>query len=163
MAVVTLVTTPYSLQMFFVGSLADKFTNLFLFGMNWRISFADYPDTHWNAALFGMRQAWTLGAELTFYLVAPFLLRTPRLCLLVFLGSVVVRAVCVAVYGFDEHWTYYFLPSTFLFFLLGHFGRLASEQVSFVNSPIFGTAMLIAMIIGLLKEHVAWDTRQFWM
>ena len=41
-------------------------------------------------------QAWTLGVEITFYLVAPFVLRSPRRLLALLAASLALRAVLIA-------------------------------------------------------------------
>ena len=43
-----------------------------------------------------MPQAWTLGVEITFYLVAPFVLRSPRRLLALLAASLALRAVLIA-------------------------------------------------------------------
>jgi peptidoglycan/LPS O-acetylase OafA/YrhL len=57
--------------------------------------------------------AWTLGAELNFYLLAPFILRSWKIALALLLASAGVRAYLVATTVFDGRWTYVFAPSTF--------------------------------------------------
>ena len=51
-----------------------------------------------RAALPGLLvpQAWTLGVEITFYLVAPFVLRSPRRLLALLAASLALRAVLIA-------------------------------------------------------------------
>ena len=57
-------------------NLADQLTGIFLIGMDWQLSFGSYPTPHFEAAIPGLEQAWTLGAELLFYLAAPLLMRS---------------------------------------------------------------------------------------
>lgn len=79
----------------FGAALWDKATGLFLFGIDWRLSFASYPKPYWPAAIGSLHQAWTLGAELTFYLLAPLLLRSWRVAAAVLIASFGLRAMFV--------------------------------------------------------------------
>ena len=64
--------------------------------------------------------AWTLGVELGFYLVAPFLVRRPRAAWTVLVLSLAARAVAVAQgWGAQDPWTYRFLPFELALFLTG--------------------------------------------
>ena len=65
-------------------------------------------------------QAWTLGVELSFYLIAPFILREKRTMLMLLALSLCVRVYLLYI-GLGEHdpWTYRFFPTELAFFLLG--------------------------------------------
>jgi peptidoglycan/LPS O-acetylase OafA/YrhL len=143
-------------------STGDKFTNLFIFGMDWRILFADYPDWHWQAAAPFFHQAWTLGAELTFYLLAPFILRSWKLALGVLVISAATRGYFVATTVFDGRWTYLFLPSTFLFFLIGHFVQAMSRQWTILKNVRWGALSLGCSLFCLQIGPLVWDSLQFW-
>ena len=78
---------------------------------------------------------WTLGVELSFYIVAPFLVcRSAKMQVSVLLASVVLR--CLVPYlieglspwtyvkGHGTTWTYSFFPSNLCFFLAGSLGYL---------------------------------------
>ena len=72
----------------------------------------------WNGLL--VPQAWTLGVELSFYLIAPFVLRRRKILLLLLAGSLVLRAVLlVNGVGRYDPWTYRFFPTELALFLLG--------------------------------------------
>ena len=64
-------------------------------------------------------QAWTLGPELTFYLIAPLIVRRiSRICALGVV-SVLLRLV-LWMHGFDSKaWNYNFFPTELVFFLMG--------------------------------------------
>lgn len=78
-------------------------------------------------------QAWSLGMELWFYLAAPFIVRMP----LKFSAAVLFACLAVRFFllPFDyEPWRYYFAPSIFCFFLMGHMSHrlgalIASEAL----------------------------------
>jgi peptidoglycan/LPS O-acetylase OafA/YrhL len=120
------------------ASIAEWLPGFVLFGSDWAISFLHYPTTYWGEFPPFLRPAWSLGAELTFYLLAPWLLwRFPKLCLVALAASAAVRGVSVSRFGFDETWSFHFFPSTLMFFLLGHYSRLlyrwAGHRLGAVN------------------------------
>jgi peptidoglycan/LPS O-acetylase OafA/YrhL len=106
------------------------FSAIFLFGSDWLVPFAHYPEQYFGFFPFRTEIGWTLGAEMTFYLLAPWLLRSIPLALAALVGSLAVRIVVFFVVGpyaptFGTYviWSYFFLPSTFVFFMLGHLAR----------------------------------------
>lgn len=147
----------------FPSSTYDAFTNLFLFSIDWRIAFANYPELHWSAGVPWLLQAWTLGAELTFYVLAPWLLRSWRVVLAMFVVSAAIRAAFVYSFGFDVRWTYLFLPSTFLFFLLGHMAQTLSCRLAWLRNGYIGTAFLLGCVACLtVGSYANWDGVRFW-
>ena len=113
------------------ADIALTTANLLLFGQDW-IMFAaarsgelvfstdfnnsDYP--LWRGLL--VPQAWSLGVELSFYLIAPFVLRQRKLLLVVLACSLLLRVVLVVNgVGQNDPWTYRFFPTELAFFLVG--------------------------------------------
>jgi peptidoglycan/LPS O-acetylase OafA/YrhL len=115
-----------------------------------------------------MNQSWTLSAELTFYLVAPLLLRLWKLAAALLVASLSLRASFVAVLGPAIHsqWTYTFLPSTVAFFLLSHFAmRIGAKWQELENSYV-GTAQIVAAFITMrfgpgLGTGTSFDSTRF--
>lgn len=66
-------------------------------------------------------QAWTLGVELVFYLMAPFIVRRSNLFIVFLITlSISVRAFTYFYLGYiNDPWTYRFFPSELALFLLG--------------------------------------------
>src|SRR5690349_21066 len=65
-------------------------------------------------------QAWTIGVELSFYLVAPFVLARRRRIVALLCASLMIRAYLAATgLGFTDPWSYRFFPAELTFFLLG--------------------------------------------
>jgi peptidoglycan/LPS O-acetylase OafA/YrhL len=121
---------------------------LFLVGQDARLVFSHYPKQNWDVFPPGSEVSWTLGAELLFYLMAPFVLRSLKRSAGLFALSAAIRAVALVMTQSDVDlnivWTYFFFPSTLCFFLLGHFGRLISDRLRL--SPFFGYSALAGFI-----------------
>jgi len=122
---------------------------IFLFGSDWLVPFAHYPGQYFGFFPIRTEIGWTLGAEMTFYLLAPWLLRSDRLAFAALAGSLAVRIVVFFVVGphapsFATYitWSYFFLPSTFMFFMLGHLARRVPYIEAAGRWPAF--AILIA-------------------
>jgi len=130
-----------------------------LFGMDWLVSFGAYPKAYWDFIPSSMGIAWTLAAELTFYAMAPWLLRSPRIAASLFALSFVVR---IAAYWFagDQPtyviWSFFFFPATLMFFLLGYFAqRLGSRYpIGLLPSLI---ALAMAALLSSLDIQVSVD------
>lgn len=113
------------------GKIALTLSNLVLFGQDW-IMFTgvrggelllvkDFQETEvqvWQGLL--VPQAWTLGVELSFYAIAPFVLSRKKLVV-----TLLVCSICLRVYflmiglGTKDPWTYRFFPTELALFLLG--------------------------------------------
>jgi peptidoglycan/LPS O-acetylase OafA/YrhL len=105
-------------------------------------------------------QAWTLGSELLFYPIAPFIVRSlPRI--LVFLGiSLCIRwGLIFGGHGFmSELWGYRFFPATLCFFLLGslsyHFYRRIRNWTGAARA---GGGIFVAFVgfavVSMLRWH----------
>ena len=108
----------------------DWLPGLLLFGSDWAVSFLHYPDRFMEEFPAFLRQAWSLGAEVTFYALAPFLLlKRKRLCIIVLLISIAIRSIVIYQFGFAETWSLHFFPATLMFFLIGHFARLLYQRI----------------------------------
>ncbi|MFN8344136.1 MAG: acyltransferase [Spirosomataceae bacterium] len=66
-------------------------------------------------------QAWTIGIELLFYFIAPFIVRRKAIVLFAFLGmSLLLRMVIYSVFHMKyDPWTYRFFPTELAYFLMG--------------------------------------------
>ena len=65
-------------------------------------------------------QAWTLGVELAFYVIAPFVLARRRILLLLLALSIALRVYLLYIgLGKSDPWTYRFFPAELALFLLG--------------------------------------------
>jgi peptidoglycan/LPS O-acetylase OafA/YrhL len=121
-----------------------------LFGLDWIIPLRNFPDFDWTILLPGTTVAWTLGAEATFYLMAPLILRSNRLALTLLLASAAIRGAILATVARSDpgfaNLTFFFFPATFMFFLLGHFGALVCRYRS-IN--LVGSIGLLCVAVAL--------------
>ncbi|MCY1522857.1 Acyltransferase family protein [compost metagenome] len=116
---------PFSAELFLVLS------NIFIMGQDWLMFFGI---EHSQLAFTGsfarsevplyqgllVPQAWTLGVEMSFYLVAPFVLGSPRRLLTLLVMSLALRGVLIASgIGQSDPWTYRFFPTELALFLIG--------------------------------------------
>ena len=165
LVVVVLLLMPEARHQFFSVNLLDKFTALFLIGIDWRVSFGRPGGQYFLATIPSLQQAWSLGAELTFYLMAPLLMRSWKIATTLLLGSLAVRMAFVSTLPGGQHdvWTYTFFPSTLVFFLLGHFAMKSGQ-----HWPALGTARVGLPLVGLsliwmtLNHTGRFDSVWFW-
>lgn len=118
-------------QLDVTGSLALFASNIFLVGQDWIMFTAfsdgsfhftnDFRDTDvqvWQGLL--VPQAWTLGVEISFYLLAPFILHNKRTILILLAASLALRVYLLFIgLGLQDPWTYRFFPTELAFFLFG--------------------------------------------
>ena len=66
-------------------------------------------------------QAWTIGVEIAFYIIAPFLVRRKlKIIIPLIMLSLLLRAVLYYHFNLkNDPWTYRFFPTELVFFLLG--------------------------------------------
>ena len=99
---------------------------LFLFVSNGTLAFtAHYTEV--SAPLYSFApipQAWTLGLEIYFYLLAPCLVRRgPMFIAAMIAASLVLRMALQWTFGFSGHpWSFRFFPSEIALFLAGSLG-----------------------------------------
>jgi peptidoglycan/LPS O-acetylase OafA/YrhL len=150
------IVVPYGGRSWIVQhGLLDIVRALCLVGQDWRLIFSVYPDRDWLIFAPGSEVSWTLGAELTFYLLAPLLLRSTRWSVVLFLGSAIWRC---GVWWLAESdttltvtWNYFFFPSTLCFFLLGHLARKAMPRLP----PIAGYGLLVLSLGSSMQLTMA--------
>lgn len=109
------------------------FTNFFLFlqdtvmffGLNTSTGHLFFTQNFWDTTpllhnfLF-IPQAWSVGVEITFYLIAPFLVRKKvRFIIPLILLSIVLRVILMRIGLRNDPWSYRFFPTELVFFLLG--------------------------------------------
>lgn len=145
---------PFSAELFLV------LANLLILGQDWLMFFGIEHSAlvftgnfaHSEVPLYQgllVPQAWTLGVEMSFYLVAPFVLHSPRRLIALLAASLALRAVLVATgIGMTDPWTYRFFPTELALFLAGSLShqvllpRYKAWTRRIHRLPELGTAML---------------------
>lgn len=105
-------------------------------------------------------QAWTLGLELTFYLIAPFILkRGPKLVAVLAISSLLLRLYLYNVAGLKgDPWSYRFFPTELFFFLLGYasyqiYRSLQQSHISVLKGRFaFYFLLLFTLLYSYLPE-----------
>src|SRR5262249_4669379 len=157
---------PIFFDNFLMFSPIDILTNIMLLGADWNLAFSHYPQLHWDATPNGLHQVWTLGAELTFYLIAPFLVRRISWLAAICLLSVFIRVVIVSL-GFTgelrDTWNYHFIGSTMCFFLFGALIEWASRRFTILNSHAVGYAAIgVSVAIMAVLPDRGFETPRLW-
>lgn len=114
-----------------VGKIFIFVSNIFIVGQDWIMFTAfndgvfhfttDFRETDVNVydGLI-VPQAWTLGVEISFYLVAPLILHSKRLLFFLLFASIIIRAYLFSIgLGLQDPWSYRFFPTELALFLLG--------------------------------------------
>lgn len=137
-------------------------TNLLLFGQDLAMWLAYNPETGLFVTpnfrqeqspfnqFYILDQSWTLGLELTFYLVAPYIVRRHWAFIVVLISaSLGARALAYnAGYNFDP-WTYRFFPFELALFLAGALSARAYLACPLASKPPaghFGRALALSAI-----------------
>ena len=99
-------------------------------------------------------QAWTLGIELSFYLIAPFVLHKRRLLLSLLALSISLRLCLIyGGVGMKDPWTYRFFPTELAIFLLGalaHQVLLPFYKKKFSNARLERYAVIATCVLVLI-------------
>ncbi len=125
------------------------FTNLFLFGQD--MLFFMSLNTHtgllfftqqytttkiWLESFLFVPQAWTLGIELSFYVIAPFIFKRGwKFILTVFSLSLFIKCFLYVIGLTFEPWPYRFFPAEICFFLAGHYSYLLYRYIRLKHVP----------------------------
>ena len=95
-------------------------------------------------------QAWTIGVEISFYLIAPFLVkRKLKVIIALIILSLALRLVIYMYFGLKKDpWTYRFFPTELMFFLLGIVSyRLYKKLQTLALKPIFIKSVWIGILV----------------
>ena len=150
---------------FFIGSqilIVGQDLYLFLFVGNGALAFtAHYTEVSTPLyALAPIPQAWTLGLEIYFYLLAPFLVRRgPLFIAAMIAASLALRMLLQGAFGLSgQPWSFRFFPSEFALFMAGSLGyyAYASEngtQRRLANALLSFAAVLLFVALAINR----WD------
>jgi len=112
--------------------------------IHWTVNFHDTDAYLWQG--MALRQAWSLGIELSFYLVAPFLLRFKSIVLVMIVTICLISKFSIINYfGLGDPWTYRFFPFELGYFLIGSLSYRFTD--SFTRFYQIRRGVLPAMIV----------------
>jgi peptidoglycan/LPS O-acetylase OafA/YrhL len=117
-----------------------------------------------GAGLMLLPQAWTLGVEITFYAVAPLLIRLKTRTLIVLcLASLVSRELLFKTHALGP-WVYFLFPFEVGVFLLGMVAYRLGQSLRIANIRAIGWAAL-AVVAGATEfgSLAGWTPRIVWL
>lgn len=131
-----------SYHLSYVTSAIDLINNLLIVPLNYYM---------WNASdrYTLIPPSWSLGAEIQFYLIAPFLLIWPRRLLVVGALSMCVYLAALGGVINSDWYGYRLLPGALLFFLLGALIQRYHQQKQHVIAGVFA-ALVVSLVTMLL-------------
>lgn len=122
-------------ELSYSSALLVIFSNIFLifqdvflfFGLNGDGHYEfvkDFRNTNLSLSIFSLvPQAWTIGMEIMFYLLVPFLVRLKNNFLIGLTIATLLFRLLMYHKGYDfDPWTYRFFPFEFMFFVFGLLG-----------------------------------------
>lgn len=116
---------------------------------------ANYRDS--DPALYNfllIPPSWTLGIELTFYAIAPFIIKKWHLLAVILVASIGLRLLAMrAGFGAHDPWSYRFFPFEIAFFIIGAFVHQIMVRrwnvVERVSVPLWLPAVLVCgLLVG---------------
>lgn len=111
-------------------------------------------------------QAWTIGVEIAFYIIAPFIARKKIQIVIAFIiVSLALRLFLYYYLGFNKDpWTYRFFPTELVFFMLGiiayHFYK--KIQNLRINPVIMNSIWISIIAITFLYSFVQIDYKEIY-
>lgn len=145
------------------------FTNLFIFGQDLVVFLGINPGTgklfltnhfyHSTPPVYSflfVNQAWTLGLELAFYLIAPFILkRGPKLVIALIFVSFGLRLLLYNYMNLqNDPWTFRFFPTELIFFLSGY---LAYRMYLRLKGKSFNIILNLLLLMFVLAFTAVYD------
>ena len=107
--------------------------------------------------------AWSLAIEISFYLIAPFILFNKRIIFILLVASIVLRAFLIKIgLGLHDPWTYRFFPTELSFFLIGSlthqilypfYKRILKNHIDLLSK--LSTFFLIFFIVTFFKIPIS--------
>ncbi len=93
-------------------------------------------------------QAWTIGVEIAFYLIAPFIVRQKHIYIFSLILLSISTRVLLSFYGFNvDPWSYRFFPTELVFFLMGIIAYHIYKKYKTINiNKIYLVTILIIII-----------------
>ncbi len=105
-------------------------------------------------------QAWTLGLEVLFYLIAPFIVRKSNLVIVsIIVMSMLIRGTIYSIGYNNDPWTYRFFPLELALFLLGTISYRLYEvykihQIKILGFNLTGFILVSLSSIIIFYQHI---------
>ena len=107
-------------------------------------------------------QAWTLGLELVFYLIAPFIVRRNiSIIVVIIIGSLLIRGFTYLYFSSHDPWSHRFFPSELALFLLGTISyrmyrwlqnNYFCKKGQYLIAIVFYTILIFFQFLPILKS-----------
>jgi peptidoglycan/LPS O-acetylase OafA/YrhL len=137
------------------------FTNTWIFGSSWAywlgfdsslyftMDYTSSPYPVWGTMILG--PAWTLDLELSFYLLAPFLVNLRLRYILAIIAASLVARFSWYVMGHDvDPWNYRFFPFEIGLFMLGVAAYRVSSMVAWQPNPNLLKIAFTALVLSIV-------------
>jgi peptidoglycan/LPS O-acetylase OafA/YrhL len=144
------------------GGIALVFTNILVLGQDW-IMFTAIQEGNFQLVTnfrnseipiysgLIIPQAWTLGVELSFYLIAPFVLKRLNLIIILLIISILIRVYLYYIgLGLQDPWSYRFFPTELAFFLFGSLSHQIWKPYLLSRGILNKKLSLIAVCVVML-------------
>ncbi|MDE1546526.1 acyltransferase [Dechloromonas agitata] len=139
-------------------------------GLAFTSNFADASQPPLHYYVF-VPQAWSLGLELMFYLLVPFLLSKTRVIVSIVILSLAARAIAWHQGFSHDPWTYRFFPFEIAMFLAGSLSLRLSQCIpdrciSRIQKPIVHISAMLILIVTIFKFnllHEALGEASYWL
>jgi peptidoglycan/LPS O-acetylase OafA/YrhL len=102
-------------------------------------------------------QSWTVGVEIVFYLIAPFLVRRNAVTLVIIILASLLLRVVLYHYGYDQDpWTFRFLPTEMAFFMSGALAYKGYKilKAKEINKPLNISILVFVIGITLFFQYI---------
>lgn len=146
------------------------FSNFFLIGQDWFMFMGlnttnghfFFTSNFWNTdpklyTFLIISQAWTISVEITFYIIAPFLVRRNIFFTfsIIFL-SLLIRLVLISKGLEKDPWNYRFFPNELLFFMLGNLSYKILKKIEYapINGNYISCFIIFLIIFTLFYDKI---------
>jgi peptidoglycan/LPS O-acetylase OafA/YrhL len=109
-----------------------------------------------------INQSWTLGLEIMFYVIAPFLVRKNVKIILGIIMLLIILKIALVSQGFDyDPWTYRFFPTELVFFLLGNISyriyQIIKDKIYDKNLLLTITSLIVMLTLFYDKLNLPYQ------